>query len=45
MKLKGLCSELTEEELLDLEAAENKPVVYDEDCPKMTPEMLMQFRP
>lgn len=45
MILKELCSELTEEELLDLEAAANKPDVYDEDCPEMTQEMLMQFRP
>lgn len=44
MILKDLCSELTEEELLELEAAEDKPVIYDEDCPEMTEEMLSQFK-
>lgn len=44
MILKELCSELTEEELLELEAAEGKPVVYDEDCLEMTEEMLSQFK-
>ncbi|MCH5341943.1 MAG: hypothetical protein J1E01_10790 [Acetatifactor sp.] len=31
--------------IIGFKAAENKPVVYDEDCPEMTPEMLMRFRP
>lgn len=42
MILKELCSELTGEELLELEAAENRPIVYDEDCPEKTEEMLSQ---
>lgn len=44
MSIDELTSELTEEELLDLEAAAGKPIVYDEDSPEMTEEMLMQFK-
>ncbi|GHV25746.1 hypothetical protein AGMMS4952_04310 [Spirochaetia bacterium] len=28
-----------------LEEAEKLPQVYDEDCPKLTPEQLAEFRP
>jgi len=28
-----------------LEEAEKLPIEYDEDCPKLTPEQLAQFRP
>jgi hypothetical protein len=38
-------SGLTPEELAMLEEAEHLPQVYDEDCPKLTPEQLAQFRP
>jgi hypothetical protein len=38
-------SGLTPEELAMLEEAELLPQVYDEDCPKLTPEQLAQFRP
>ena len=44
MSINELISELTQEELLDLETAEEKPITYDEDSPEMTPEMLMQFK-
>lgn len=44
MSMNELRSELTQEELMDLEAAEAKPIVYDEDSPEMTKEMLMQFK-
>lgn len=44
MSINELTSELTQEELLDLKTAEEKPVTYDEDSPEMTPEMLMQFK-
>ena len=36
---------LTPEELTMLEEAEKLPQVYDEDCPKLTPEQLVEFRP
>ena len=36
---------LSEEELAELEAAEKKPLVYDDDCPAMTSDMLKQFKP
>ena len=36
---------LTPEELTMLEEAEKLPLVYDEDCPKLTPEQLAEFRP
>lgn len=35
---------LTPEEIEELENAEKMPPTYDEDCPKMTSEMLKQFR-
>ena len=44
MKLKELTIELTQEELLELEAAADKLIVYDEDSPEMTKEMLTQFK-
>lgn len=44
ISMNELTPELTQEELLELEAAENKPIVYDEDCPEMTEEMLSQFK-
>ena len=44
MNLKELTSKLTKEELLELEAATSKPIIYDEDSPEMTEEMLMQFK-
>ncbi len=34
---------LSDEELKMLEAAEKMPVVYDDDCPKLTPEMEKAF--
>ena len=37
--------ELTPEELAMLEEMDRAPVVYDEDCPKLTEEQLRQFRP
>ena len=36
---------LTLEEMAMLDAAEKRPIVYDEDCPKLTPEQLAQFKP
>ncbi len=46
VKMNGneLVPELTTEELFELEQAASKPVVYDEDSPEMTQEMLMQFK-
>ena len=44
INMSELSSELTEEELVELEAAAEKPPVYDEDSPEMTQEMLMQFK-
>lgn len=44
VNMSELTPELTREEMLELEQAETKTVVYDEDSPKMTQEMLMQFK-
>lgn len=44
MDINELNSELTEKERIELEAAENKPIVFDEDSPEMTQEMLTQFK-
>ena len=35
---------LTEEEKEELRALEKRPIVYDEDCPKLTEEELKQFK-
>ena len=44
MKLNDLSSELTEEERLELEAAEKLEPVFDDDSPLMMKEQLMQFK-
>ena len=44
MKLNDLNTELTEEELLELEAAEGKEPVFDSDSPLMMKEQLMMFK-
>ena len=41
--LKELEPELTAEEKQELEAAENRMPVFDEDCPEKTTEQLKQF--
>lgn len=35
---------LTQKEKKQLKEAAKRPIVYDEDCPKMTKEMLSQFK-
>ena len=42
-KWNELNTELTPEELLELEEAELKGIVFDEDCPEMTASMLQKF--
>ncbi len=44
MSLNELKTELTEDELRELEAAEKMNPVFDEDSPAMTAEQLMQFK-
>lgn len=44
MNLNELSSNLTPDELQELETAESKSPVFDSDSPEMTPEMLMQFK-
>lgn len=44
MTLNELNQELTPEEIRELEAAEVKTPVFDEDSPAMTMEQLMQFK-
>lgn len=44
IKYSELSTELTEEEIAELDALEDRPIVYDEDCPAMTEEMLSQFK-
>jgi hypothetical protein len=43
--LKEMEPQLTAEEKQELEAAENRKPVFDENCPEMTAEQLKQFRP
>ena len=35
---------LTAEQIAELDALEDRPIVYDEDCPKLTEEELRQFK-
>ena len=44
MKWDELDTDLTQEELQDLEEAEAKKIVFDEDSPEMTASMLRQFK-
>ena len=44
MTLNDLKQELTEAEIQELEAAEKKERVFDEDSPAMMHEQLMQFK-
>ena len=34
----------TEEQRAEVRAAARRPIEYDDDCPKQTPEQLKQFR-
>lgn len=34
---------LTPEEIAELEEAEKRPIIFENDCPEMTGEMLKQF--
>ena len=45
MNLDDLNTELKEEELKELQAAEQRGIVFDDDCPEMTAEQLIQFKP
>ena len=35
---------LTEEQIQEIELAKKKPIVFDEDAPELTPEMIEAFR-
>ena len=44
MTMHDIGKELSAEELREIEAAEKKKIVFDEDSPEMTAEMLKQFK-
>ena len=44
MNFDDIKNELTEEELRELEEAAAGEIVFDEESPEMTPEMLKQFK-
>lgn len=44
MSIKELNSELSPDELSELDAAAALPPVFDDDSPEMTAEMLLQFK-
>ena len=44
MNLRDLSPELLPEELEELDEAERKAPVFDEDSPAMTPEQIQQFK-
>ena len=35
---------LTPEQIAELDALQDRPIVFDEDCPEMTDEQLRQFK-
>lgn len=43
-KIEEIGIEFTEEELRELQTAENCPVTFDEDCPETTPERAVKFK-
>ena len=44
MSFDDLNKELSKEELQELENAAARTIVYDEESPEMTPEMMKQFK-
>lgn len=44
MSIKDLDRTLSNEEVQELEAAEQMPPVFDSESPEMTPDMLLQFK-
>ena len=44
MSFNNLSKELSKEELQEVEAAAARTIIYDEESPEMTPEMLSQFK-
>ena len=43
VKMNEIDTELTEDEIKELEEAEDRPIVYDVDSPQMNSKMLNQF--
>lgn len=44
MNFEELNNQLNKEELMELEEAAARSIVFDEESPEMTPEMLQQFK-
>ncbi len=44
MSYNDIAAPLTPEEIAELEAAEARDIVYDEDSPRLTAEQLMEFK-
>ena len=44
MSFNDMNMDVSEDEMKELEVAENKPATFDEDCPEMTMDQLMQFK-
>jgi hypothetical protein len=38
-------SELSPEQIAELDAAAKRPITYDKDCPELTDEQLAEFQP
>ncbi len=41
--MRDLSPELNPDEIRDLDALDNREIVYDEECPEMTKDQLAQF--
>jgi len=42
--IRTISTELTEKEIKQLQEAQEKQIVFDEDCPETTPERAIKFR-
>ena len=43
VKMSDIDEQLTNDEIIELQEAKKKPIIYDDDSPKMTSDMLKQF--
>jgi uncharacterized protein (DUF4415 family) len=44
ISMNDLNAELTDEEMQELDALENRPITYDDDAPELTIEQIRQFK-
>jgi hypothetical protein len=42
--MKDIKSELTDDEIQEIDALDTRPIVYDEDAPELTIDQIKQFK-